>query len=1091
MAKRSKLTEKGTRMPEVREGEWEKAFSAYLREMETLASEPARSQRFAMLLQELLGLQPRFVEDYCAGVEKYLKVRQKDHILRGKADNLFGNVVIEFERDISKNRSEAEEQLRRYVAILWGEEPPDARTPYLCLATDGVRFITYSPVLEDPGTEQPAPGQVRLHVLEEADWTTLQPREAYLWLDRYFLRKEILPPTTEAIVADFGVRSHALQTTTHALGSLWGRLRTEGPFQVVYDSWEKYLRIVYGSEVASEALFLRHTYLATLAKVMAWMRLTDERSLPDEAQIVRMLEGGLFKQFGIENFIEEDFFSWLVRGDARKAAAEVVRWLFSLLQNYNLRELSEDVLKSLYQELVDPETRHDLGEFYTPDWLAHRMVRKALEDDPRAAVLDPACGSGTFLYLTIREKRERLGDSLDTLRHILESVCGADIHPLAVIVAKTNYILALGDLLQKRRGRVSIPVYLADTLRLPEFRRQARMTEGDQLLALPPGYEVDLDGHTILLPEALLGSLTLHDQAIELAREFALEHQGREMDERAFQAFLRSREFPKADDPALVHALFAIAAALKGLAEAGRDSIWAFVLKNVYKPLFLRDRFHLVLGNPPWIAFRYMEPGYQRFVKQQITKEYALLTGRGELITHMEVATLFLVRAADLYLRPGGQVGFVLPRSLFTADQHDGLRRRQFKFPASPAHTLAWREAWDCEEVSPLFNVPACVLWAEKVEAHPAPKEAPFPGQVLRGTLRRKNASLAEAEDALTVEETTFALHQRGKRSYWGVGEATSIQVVSPYRDRFLNGATIYPRPFWFVQVRPSPLGFDPAFPPLETDERARKQAKAPYRDLVLRGNVEAQFLYATLLSTDLLPFGHLGYRLVVLPIEPEGDHYRLVDAAEARRRGLFGLAAWLETVEREWAARRGAKAERMTALERLDYQGNLTKQNPQARYRVLYNSSGTNLVSCVVEGNTATFRVLDQSIVVLGTPIDHTLFIYETSSREDAFYLSALLNAPQVDRRIKPMQARGLWGERHIHKKVLELPIPQFDPADPVHARLAALGEACHEKVAAWLAAGGPGKVRSIGRLRGLVREMLQEELAEIDALVGEVLGG
>jgi len=59
--------------------------------------------------------------------------------------------------------------------------------------------------------------------------------------------------------------------------------------------------------------------------------------------------------------------------------------LLGLLRNYNLRELSEDVLKSLYQELVDPKTRHDLGEYYTPDWLAARMVSRLLEEQPRGA----------------------------------------------------------------------------------------------------------------------------------------------------------------------------------------------------------------------------------------------------------------------------------------------------------------------------------------------------------------------------------------------------------------------------------------------------------------------------------------------------------------------------------------------------------------------------------------------------------------------------------------------------------------------------------------------------------------------------------
>jgi hypothetical protein len=94
------------------------------------------------------------------------------------------------------------------------------------------------------------------------------------------------------------------------------------------------------------------------------------------------------------------------------------------------------------------------------------------------------------------------------------------------------------------------------------------------------------------------------------------------------------------------------------------------------------------------------------------------------------------------------------------------------------------------------------------------------------------------------------------------------------------------------------------------------------------------------------------------------------------------------------------------------------------------------------------------------------------------------------VDRLIKPMQSRRSVGASAHPQKVLDLPIPQFDPSQPEHQRLAELGKACSERVAAWLAAGGPGKTQSIGRLRAMVREMLREELAEIDECTTQILG-
>ena len=89
----------------------------------------------------------------------------------------------------------------------------------------------------------------------------------------------------------------------------------------------------------------------------------------------------------------------------------------------------------------------------------------------------------------------------------------------------------------------------------------------------------------------------------------------------------------------------------------------------------------------------------------------------------------------------------------------------------------------------------------------------------------------------------------------------------------------------------------------------------------------------------------------------------------------------------------------------------------------------------------------------------------------------------------LKPMQSRGQWGPRDIHKKVLELPIPQFNPSDNIHLQLAELGRHCNEKVAQWVQSGGPGKIKSIGILRSKVREMLKKELNEIDSLVEKIL--
>ncbi|MEW6215284.1 MAG: N-6 DNA methylase, partial [Nitrospirota bacterium] len=292
-----------------------------------------------------------------------------------------------------------------------------------------------------------------LEELEKIYLTKTEPYQAYFWLDRYFFRKTILYPKAEVIVRDFGIKSPAFKYCLNAFDLIWKAIKDRSDFKVIYDNWEKYLRVTYGSLIGSEELFLRHSYLAVFTKLIVWMRISENTIVPSSDMIIKILDGEFFIEQGIDNFLEEDFFSWIVREQTKETGLDISRKLINQLANYNLRELSEDILKSLYQELVDPETRHDLGEYYTPDWLAQRMVEHILRDSPSASVLDPSCGSGTFLYMVIRHKKSVLGQKQGTLDHIIKNVVGIDIHPLAVITAKTNYLLALGDLLKKRGTR--------------------------------------------------------------------------------------------------------------------------------------------------------------------------------------------------------------------------------------------------------------------------------------------------------------------------------------------------------------------------------------------------------------------------------------------------------------------------------------------------------------------------------------------------------------------------------------------------------------------------------------------------------------
>ena len=93
----------------------------------------------------------------------------------------------------------------------------------------------------------------------------------------------------------------------------------------------------------------------------------------------------------------------------------------------------------------------------------------------------------------------------------------------------------------------------------------------------------------------------------------------------------------------------------------------------------------------------------------------------------------------------------------------------------------------------------------------------------------------------------------------------------------------------------------------------------------------------------------------------------------------------------------------------------------------------------------------------------------------------------------MKDFQARGLFGARHVHKKILDIYYPKFDDKDEVHLRLAELSKEAHEKVSAFLKGINPDqKIKGIhlGKIRLDIKNHLSKEMKEIDKMVKQIIG-
>ena len=247
----------------------------------------------------------------------------------------------------------------------------------------------------------------------------------------------------------------------------------------------------------AELLFAVHTYYAIFMKMLAAeivssfsplgiSTLKKLISAPTSAKLRDELhnleQGGIWSQIGIRNFLEGDLFSWYL--DAwNEDCADAVRTMTQALDQFDPTTLSvdpaesRDLLKQLYQQLFPKSVRHDLGEYYTPDWLAELVLDElGYDGDPDKRLLDPACGSGTFLVMALNrvktwydEHRYECGFGEDELlQKILRNIIGFDLNPLAVMAARTNYLMAIRELL-RHADNIELPVYLYDSIMTNAF----------------------------------------------------------------------------------------------------------------------------------------------------------------------------------------------------------------------------------------------------------------------------------------------------------------------------------------------------------------------------------------------------------------------------------------------------------------------------------------------------------------------------------------------------------------------------------------------------------------------------------------------
>ena len=441
--------------------------------------------------------------------------------------------------------------------------------------------------------------------------------------------------------------------------------------------WGKLLGLAYGAEVGSDDLFLQHTYLAIVAKAVAWaaMILTTPPDSPS------LLHGEGFAVLGVTGQAEPDFFDWVAANDA---GGDLVMRIWRHVDRFRLQDIHVDILKALYESLIDPETRHDLGEYYTPDWLAARMVAAAVRNPLEFRTMDPACGSRTFLFHLVRavlDAAERTGlPPAEAVRRATEKVIGIDIPPSSS-PASPNLLALMPTLRGGHPGQVALPIYLGDALQWNLARTAGKGTQPDLLvdekmpeIFVPPVTLESpephrLDAATLRFPAGVAADAWLLDRILRGMIDFG--DRGAAPD--GFDAWAQREDFASPTDRRVLVATFKV---IRRLQREGRNHIWGHVARNLARPIWLASdvrKADVVVGNPPWVSFRYMSAEFQKRFREEC-RASRLWVG-GKAATQQDLASYFYIRAALLYMRRSGRIALVLPYAALSRQAYSAFRK--------------------------------------------------------------------------------------------------------------------------------------------------------------------------------------------------------------------------------------------------------------------------------------------------------------------------------------------------------------------------------------------------------------------------------
>mgnify|MGYP005626712533 FL=1 len=143
-----------------------------------------------------------------------------------------------------------------------------------------------------------------------------------------------------------------------------------------------------------------------------------------------------FRELQKETF---DFFSVLFeKKEVVKLKNSTLGFVINKIQGIDLLNSSNDIKGLAFQKFIHASQRVGRGQFFTPEQVVELCI-KILQPKSSEAIMDPACGSGSFLSSAL--KYVSLSEPDKVSQFAKEKIYGIEINRTAARIAKMRMIL--------------------------------------------------------------------------------------------------------------------------------------------------------------------------------------------------------------------------------------------------------------------------------------------------------------------------------------------------------------------------------------------------------------------------------------------------------------------------------------------------------------------------------------------------------------------------------------------------------------------------------------------------------------------------